>query len=344
MSEPNWWIYKPKHCARFYTWRPACREFASNSTNEIKYFTLCGVDAVDVFMLEEMGILNRNRNQRIQNITICEMCWIKITEIEKTLKPPLGPPILYGEIGELLTSVEDENIESAIPRERDTIAQRKAAREKRSRKDLMRAFPFDIINFDPCASLLDVDHHPTLRPGLEKVFEIQRDFGKRSFLLILTTPISHSNSRVSHISESIGSEFHSDYEANIENHEEIRNEIQRKFGTLEYDGIEEKSRIAISIAKSIILKNAKDDWICEHKGVDIYENNHHHQYLSSVILFTRRENGLFDGDNYLDEVTRVIREYPAYYSLNASENDEAVAKDLGELRAYAEEVKRSYED
>lgn len=277
------------------------------------------------------------------------MCWDKITEIEKTLKPPLGPPILYGEIGKLLTTDEDESIESAIPRERDTIAQRKAAREKRSRKDLMRAFPFDIINFDPCASFMDSDKKPTLLPGLKKVFELQRDHGKSRFLLILTTPIFYKKDKDTNaprfaVSEEIESEFHSDYLSNIDSHEEIKDKIQDKFNTLEYDSIEEKSRIAISIAKSIILKNAKNDWICEHKGIDIYENDKGNEFLSSVILFTRRENGLFNGDNYLDEVTRVIREYPNFYSFVDAEADQDVARDLTELKAYADGVKASYDE
>jgi hypothetical protein len=297
-------------------------------------------------MLEKMGILNRNRNQRIQNITICEMCWIKIAEIEKSLKPPLGPPILYGEIGKLLTADEDggESDETTIPRERDTLAQRKAARQRRARSDLMRAFPFDIINFDPCASLLDVDHHPTLLPGLQKVFEIQRDLGKDRFLLMLTTPILHSNSSVSHISDTIETEFQTDYEANIENHEDIRDEIHHKFGSLEFDKIEEKSRIAISIAKSIVLKNTKDDWICEHKGIDIYENGAGNLFLSSVILLTRKDNGLFDNDDYVNEVKRVIRDYPTFYSFAVADADQDVASDLADLKAYADKVKASYDE
>lgn len=340
MSEPDWWRYLPKHCARYHTWKPACTEFTQKSKPRlIKYFTLCGDSAVDVFMFERLGILSRNAVGRIQNIVICEEDENKLDDIEKYVKPPT--PVINCELGKVLTfqdSPETEHIQP-LDKRKLTLEERKIERIKRFQPILMDLFPFDIINFDPCRSLLNTESEDTknLLPGLMKIFEIQRELGKNQFILILTIPLGNG-SPLGSVSPSVESEFQSDFKNNIDNQSGIKVAIGNKFATINYDEIDEMARISLSIAKTIILKHTKDYWNCEHKGIDIYENNRGNKYLSSVILFIRKDNGLFDDTNYIEEIKRVILEYPAFYSYERSSNDEVVDGDLKAIKEFAESI------
>ena len=93
----GWDNYYSKHCTRMYGWLPASKEFKERKGNaKLKYLTLCDTNAIDIFMFEMEGILERDENKTLTGVTICEMEESKIAEIFQNVNSPLRESIIKG--------------------------------------------------------------------------------------------------------------------------------------------------------------------------------------------------------------------------------------------------------
>ncbi len=325
-----------KHCARYYGWLPATKTYQEQiGSDTLKYFTLCARQAIDVFMFEREGLLNRDANGKLGNVVICEQEREHASEIFNLVRPPLEEAILVGPLEQILTF---RDTPATKGRSADEYVKDRELRRLLRLKGLSERakayFPFHIINFDPYGNLLSPDQEDNpLYQALERVFELQK--GVDTFLLFVTTPIFHVHSDTE-------ARLKRDLESNASSHEDIRNALVSSFGTAEYDSIDRKTRVAIGFAKSLVMSAAKKSgWHHKHHGVFVYERGGGGKMVSSVVQFSK-ELGSSNQTSYVDDVIRVIKNKPKYYSRQTSEKDTVVRKHLNKVTQYREKTRLEY--
>lgn len=334
MREPDWDTYYCKHCARFYGWLPASKEYLKHAKKAtLKYFTLSGTKAIDVFMFELEGLLPRDKSGKLPNVVICEEIPDKVPEILDVVRPPTKEAIIIGKLQDVL-NFEDDEYTKITPLDAYSKDPKKRARLrlKRTFERLRLFFPFDIINFDPCDSLLSEDiAENKLYLALENVFELQKLTA--NFLLFVTIPkIDVADSSINRL--------RSDFEDNVYKYPEINKALLSSTKTIDYDGVDENKRMALGVAKSIVLRAArKKGWNCEHKGIYVYENEQGHRILNSVTVCTQA-SGEPSESSYVGDLVRIILDMPKYYSYSDSLQDQAVKEHLGRIVQFREESRQ----
>jgi len=325
----GWDNYYSKHCARFYGWLPASEKFKSERLRKkLKYLTLCDTNAIDIFMLEMAGVLTRDENKFLTDVIICEKDSEKINEIFQIVRPPLKESIIQGKIQKLLLFEDDDQTINIDPD--SDVRSRKLRLKlnlKKNAQKLKSYFPFDIINFDPWESLLKPDSE--IFKAFEKIFELQKSIN--SFLLFVTTPISHT--------ENIQDRFKDDFKSNINTFPEIKKVASEVLDTNKFDFIDDENKqMAIGFGKTIIAKIAKQHgWCSYHHGISVYENDSHRKLLSAVIEFSiERDNSWYSGD-----IVNIIKNMPHYYSYESSKNDEKVVEHLKTVVKNREQIKQN---
>lgn len=326
--------YYPKHCARYYGWLPAIKKYKIESKRKsLKYFTLCARQAIDVFMLEMNKLLLRDESKKLPNVVICEKDKDVVPEILNLVRPPLKEAVIPAALEDILLFQDDERTRgvSSNAYVRDPEI-RERLRIKGLAERLKMFFPFDIINFDPYGNFLKPSlSRNKLYQSLGKMFELQEQVS--AFLLLLTTPIFD-------IDPDSASQLRIDFEANVRKHEKIHNILQSSFRTIAYDEVDDKKRIAIAFAKSIVLATAKSTgWNCEHQGMYVYQNEHGHRFLSSVTKVYKMEESL-DESAYVDDIIRIIKSMPEYYSYKDVVKNQEVIEHLEKIKRYREEVRK----
>lgn len=309
----DWDNYYSKHCTRFYGWLPASLSFKKDKGDvKIKYLTLCDTQAIDIFMLEMEGVLERDENHALTGITICEMDESKIAEIFQNVNPPLREAIVKGKIQQLLLFEDNAELRALDP-EGDirNIAKRRQLNMRRDALRLQDSFPFDIINFDPCDSIINPDKE--MFGALDKIFELQKE--KDEFLIFATTPLK--------LNEKIYRIFSDDYKQNIEEHDAIKIASNEFLSTLVFEEIEDENKqAAIGFGKTLIAKlSIKHGFVSDQKGIYIYKSDNGTVMLSSVTLL-KKDSQVNINDWYPNEIVKIISEMPVIY-----ETDDAVSNE-----------------
>lgn len=334
MSDIDYDKYYVKHCARYYGWLPAIEKYKEELNREsLKYFTLCARSAIDVFMLEMKGLLLRDESKKLPNVVICENDKGAAIEILNLVRPPLKEAVIQGPLEDILLFQDDEQTRGLSPGAYvRNFKIRERLRIKMLSERLKMFFPFDVINFDPYGNLLSPGLSKNkLYQSLEKIFELQEQVD--TFLLLLTTPIFD-------IDPDSASQLRVDFKANIRKHKKIHDALLSSFRTIAYDKIEDKKRIAIGFAKSIVLATAKSTgWNCEHQGIYVYQNEHGHRFLSSVTKVYKTQTSP-DESAYVDDIIRIIKEMPEYYSYKDVVKNREVIEHLEKVKRYREEVRK----
>jgi hypothetical protein len=325
MSDPDWDTYYCKHCARFYGWLPAIKDYIKQTTKEsVTYFTLSDVKAVDVFMLEMEGILIRDERNRLPNVVICEGDPSKIAAILDVVRPPVKEAVIPDMLQDLLTFEDDEYTRTVSAEERPrSLKIRKRLRTKQNFEILKKYLPFDIINFDPNDNLLNpAPSENRLYKAFENIFELQKLTD--TFLLLVTTPIYD-------VAPGTDKRLRQDFATNVVKYTQIRGSLLKSVKTVQYDEIDETVRIAHGFAKSIVLSAARlHGWNCAHKGIYVYENEYHNKYLSSAVKCSN-PGTTPDEPSYIADITSVVINMPKRYSYGDSLKDDAVRQHLGKI-------------
>jgi hypothetical protein len=324
MSAPDWDKYYCKHCARLYGWLPASKEYKTrNDKINMRYFTLCDTKAIDVFMLEMEKVLSRDENGMLPNVIICEGDTSKIPEILEVVRPPLKEAVIPETLENILTFEDDDSTrnfpEGEQPRD---IRLRKKITLKRHYEFLKSYFPFDIINFDPCAGLLEPQPRKNgLYNALRRIFELQKRTER--FLIFVTTPITD-------IAPESKTMLKDNFDNNLR-HPSVKAALLESVKTIDYNKIEKIKRIAIGVAKAIIMKIAKENgWQCTHYGIYAYENENHNILLSLVVECFQYNDELGDSP-YIQDVIKVISNMPKYYSYSESSSNRQVKSHLDKI-------------
>lgn len=329
--------YYAKHCARFYGWLPAGKERKKQIQRSPKYLTLCGPQAIDVFMFEREEVLMRDKNKRLPNVIVCEDMQDAWIEILRVVRPPVDEAVILGKLQDILTFEDDEDTRGRSPDEDEpnfNIRQKLIIKGKF--EQVRKHFPFDIINFDPYGNLLNpVPENNKLYHSFSKIFELQRSTD--AFLLFVTTPIFdiHPDSE---------SYLKCNFESNVSSHADVRTVLQSAVGTTDYDKIDKKKRIAIGFAKSMVISVARiNGWNHKHLGIFVYESPSRRKMLSSVVQFSKAHNEPSQSI-YLEDIVEIINQMPTYYSYRESLINKEVKKHLDQIIEYRESIRCEYEE
>lgn len=332
----------PKHCARYYGWLPASKEYRKKTKGKpIKYFTLCAKEAIDVFMLELEGVLLRDRNRKLPNVVICEKEPIDAAEILNLVRPPLKEAIIIGKLEKILTFEDNKHTRGRSPDDPyDKVPSRhirEMLRIKGLAQRLKSYFPFDIINFDTYGNLLNPDDEANklLYQSFKKIFELQKSID--TFLLFVTTPITH-------IQSAFQSQFKNDLDLNVSKYPEIHTALLWSVNTIDYNDIDDDKRTALGFAKSIVIPAAKSEgWNSEHKGIYIYQHKGSWKMLNSVIQFSNARIAP-DESVYVEEIIRIIEQMPKYYSYEDSLKNQEVKEHLEQIKEYRKKTRNEYRE
>lgn len=144
----------PKHFVRTHCWLPACRQQATAVKNRTKhiplrYFTFCAADAIDVFMLERAGVIQRKEaSGRLEGVYFCE----RDPEDFGIIAGLIGSPEqgFQGEFDKIVLFEEDDETVgcSLLDDTPYTPELRNKLRLKDAKERFKSSFPFDIINLD----------------------------------------------------------------------------------------------------------------------------------------------------------------------------------------------------
>jgi len=336
---PDYNSYYAKHVVRYRAWLPAIKSLLPESGHKIlKYFTLCAKDAIDVFMLEKTGILRRNKNGSLGNIVICEREMRDAAEIRRLVRPPVKDAIIVGELGRILAFQDTQDTQDLQGYEDDerlrSMEQRKLFNTKRKHHQLLRFFPFDIVNFDTTGNMLNPDDEENilLLDGFKKIFEFQR--GTHEFLLIVTTPLGsvHRETEI---------DFSGDIATNANRHPEVRDALLSSCGTVDFAHIEEHKRTMIGFVKSIIIPCTRNNgWRAVHQRIDVYESSSPNWMMSVVVKLT--SGACRSLDAHIPDLVNVIRTMPIKTDYTSAKNDRRVVRDLHAIIEYREQVRRSF--
>lgn len=326
-KNPPYDVYDAKHFARHHGWLPASVEYArAVKIEKIKYFTLCAREAIDVFMFEKEGLLARDSEGQLHNVVICENDKSAVPEIKKLVRPPLQEAVIVGNLEDILTATAGpnaDNEDSKSQKERDR------RRDWQNFVQLKRFFPFDIVNFDTCNSLMDPPPGENrLLVALDRILELQRP--ARTFLLFVTTPISGLHNKLEDI-------FRDCLSQNVKAHEEIRQALLTSKRSDVYDKIEKGSRVVLGFAKSVILPAAqKHGWNTSHKGIYVYDSPTGATRMMSSVVQLSATSGR-DKETYVQDIIRIIQHMPEFYSsMNLAQKDE-VKNHLARIVQYRDE-------
>lgn len=332
--------YYGKHCARYYGWLPTSESYRKQIHRTPKYFTLCGPQAIDVFMLEKEKVLLRDKNNKLPNVIVCEDNEEAWTEILNLVRPPVKEAVILGKLQDILTFEDDKDTRGRSPDEDEiNFTIRKKLIIKGKFEQLKKHFPFDIINFDPCESILDPDLETNkLYQAFKRIFKFQFQESINSFLLFVTTNITN-------IHPNIESQFRSDFESNVATYSEIHDTLSSESINTYDEFSDDNKRKALGFAKSIVMPAARSKgWNCDHQGIYIYEYEPGTRMLSLVVRLSKADTNL-DETTYVKDVLQIIKSMPNYYPYR--EYDEVSAKDkvkehLEGVKKYREKIRNSY--
>lgn len=329
--------YYPKHCARYYGWLPAAKEYTEQIQRSPKYFTLCGAQAIDVFMFEMEGVLVRDdKNRKLPGVIVCEQNEEAWTEIIDVVRPPVQEAVILGNLQEILTFEDDEDTRDRSPDEDEPSFEiRKKLSRKGKFQQLKKHLPFDIINFDPWESLVSAPlEENQLYEAFKKVFALQERVD--SFLLLITTKITDIDSTVQ-------SRFKEDFESNVSNHPQIGEALLSSVNTTTYHSIDENKRRALGFAKSIVMSAARsEEWNCEHQGIYIYESKPHGAIMLSSVVKLSKSDVPPDETVHVEDILRIIEDMPKYYPYKEACSNQEVVEHLRKIREYREEIRNQY--
>lgn len=325
----NWDLYYGKHCARYYGWLPASKNFKAKVGNKkLKYLTLCDVTALDIFMLEKEGVLTRDENKYLSDVIICEMKEGLIQEIFEVVRPPLKEAIIPGKIEKLLIFEDDADTVGVDP---DTDVRSKKVRDKlnlkKRSKKLQSAFPFDIINFDPFGNIFRTQSE--LYRGFKRIFELQDEID--TFLLFITSSISI---------EEVSKLFKDDFDNNVKKHPSIKEIVEANAELNNYDGLEDYKKASIGLSKTLINKIALEyGWVADHKGIYVYENDKRNHLVSAVIEVSKNQHKSNHGW-YVSDVENILQNMPVFFSFEESTNNQAVKNHIKKVVKHREAIQK----
>ncbi len=166
-----------KHYVRRYGWLEAAKKQKRAIKNRskripLRYFTFCAVEAIDVFMFEHEGILERSKETGyLEGVYFCERDPGNFARIADLIG--LTAQGFPGEFEKIVLFEDDEDTEGKTRGDGNYYPSQ--VRKKLINKDahcrLRKAFPFDIINLDVCGVMFP-PKKGVMAPLLKSIIQI----------------------------------------------------------------------------------------------------------------------------------------------------------------------------
>lgn len=335
----DWDAHYAKHCVRYYGWLPASVSFKDqNGVKAVKYFTLCGVKALDVFTLELGEVLSRDKRNKLPNVIICERDLSLIPDILRVVCPPVPEAVIPGAIQDILfyddsqLKTAKEKIAQLGLKGRTALNVRRVERLARLNKRLIDHFPFHIINFDTCGSMIN---NKKLFEAFAKMVQLQK--GRiNSFLAFLTTECYDAEPQAEET-------YRRCVARNATQHAEIRDALVLKYGSTYYDDVgNEQIRLGLGLVKCAVIPSAtRLGWVVKYHGFYTYENPNLRKMLSLVIEFADMHGKVHDSD-CINEIVEFIRTDPTFFSFEGAKSNEEVLNHLRAVIKYRKNIPREY--
>lgn len=295
-----------KHYIRMYGWLPSSAACAASiAPRHVRYFTFCAASAVDVFMLEREGVLQRDANGRLRGAYFCEMDAEAFEEIVQLIRSKD-----QGFLGRFEDIVLFNDGPGTVNRTYTNPGKGKITAQLRERlriKDLherMRSsFPFDLINLDATGTLLPPNQGAAsdLVKAVMQIIAWQRDTslpnGRKidRFSHFLTAEVDNSASN----DEAIG-QLISLVNCNLEQVSGFRDCWERRFGALsieELASVRFEEFFSVAFVKAVVEKSIRLGWDVVSDGRFLYKRARRgktYRMMSEVLTFRRVTPGPAD--------------------------------------------------
>lgn len=225
-----------KHFVRKNGWLPACKSqlYAVRNRKNIplRYFTFCAAEAIDVFMLEHEGMLQRSdKTGRLEGVYFCEKNPDDFGKIASLIGSPEQG--FLGDFEKIVLFKDDEDTvgQELYPQPKEDEKDddpvfsedvRKKLHYKDTQRHLREAFPFDILNLDVFGMMFP-PRKGVITPLLKSLIRIlewqaKSNFSNhrpcQQFTLLLTSHIDPSNTDEEAIRQ-LAKRFSENIETNI---------------------------------------------------------------------------------------------------------------------------------
>lgn len=365
---------EPKHYVRMKGWCPACvwrahrvqwqvQTHKDCRKRPLKYFTLCASKAVDVFMLERAGILERcSTSNRHDHVFFCEKNPVEYAEILERI----GTNGFLGSLEDIILFEDDDDTAGRCLDDNKRVERR--VRRKLELKDqhekLVSAFPFDIVNLDVCGTVFPPGQGKIspLIGALRRILEWQRepdaDDGHecQGFTLLLTSSLNHGP-----VDQSAMEDLISRMKQNL-GYDAFKEAFETKWGHADPDTLFEQDFplfFSLALPKVIIRDALERGWNPSYRGIYLYKRTDEksgltYSMMSSVTHLQR--SGLSPStttlshtsfetqvDRYVEATSDVLRFSPEM--VNEKLNDAGalaeVTKDLKAITTYRDKLLKS---
>lgn len=349
-----------KHYVRLNAWLPAAREQHEAIANPgpLRYFTFCAASAIDVFMLLDAGLLDREPDTGcIEGPFFCEEKPEDFNRISQLLGAhDQGIMGTFEDI--VLFEDDDETAGKSIEDEAEHYPRplREKLWTKQHHHRFRAAFPFDVINLDlfgtwfpPKAGALS----PTLKT-VRRLLEWQREPGLDgrtvdTFTLFITSHVERGKPNASALAE-----LRALLEAN-KGYTDFERSFTDRFGSVDAQKVLDEdfdTFYALALPKMIIGEAYERGWLGSQRFRSLHRRRRkmpdgqieEYKIISWVGRFERIAQPLTLGygatpanQDYVHQIVSLVADDPIEIDEDTIENAEAVADDLARVVAFRED-------
>jgi len=265
----------------------------------ISYFTFCAASAIDVFMLEQNGLIARERRSgRLEHVYFCECDEVEFSKISNLIG---SADAGFMEKFEDFVLFEDNDTTKGKDGfdDREKVSSDPSIRRKFSCKALQRRFielfPFDVLNLDFYGNLFPPRAHvySPLLQSIKRIFEWQTrrssldDHKCEGFTVFLTAYVNRADLNVQAV-ENLALTVRS----NLQRFPELAQAFESRF--LHRDPellIEQDFPVFFSIILPKIVANIaiEHGWIGRHRKIYIYSRPEFGTYymMTSIVCYEK---------------------------------------------------------
>lgn len=274
-----------KHYVRVHGWLPAVEHRSRRVGNQrsIKYLTFCASNAIDVFLLESEGYLQRDpETARLENVYFCE----RIPEDFGNISTLIGSSH-QGFLGDFEDIVLFEDTSETQGQMLSDIGEPGRDQELRDQlliKDakfrLRDAFPFDVLNIDISGSFFPPNEPPASRmvQALREVLDWQTEASNQDptfheFTIFVTSKVANKDTN----SDALDG-LQKLIEENIDTYQEYSDAFQAKYAHLSVDNLRETQYpdfFVHGLCKVLTSDATSKHWDIEYRCVFAYHRSGH---------------------------------------------------------------------
>ena len=352
----DWDTDSLKHYVRMFGWLPAAEdqlEVCREEGRPLRYLTFCAAQALDVFLLLQRSVLERDPESNVVlNTYFCERQTQDFTEISDLIGP--HDQGFLGDFQEMVLFDDDcettgRSLGDIETRYEGSLRRKLQLKERHQR--FRSVGPFDLLNLDFCGVFFPPSGgvlSPTLR-AIRRILEWQAEPGPLderigSFTIFLTTHV-----RAGIANEDAVRELISMVDQNRSAYPDFKAAFDARFeavSTAEAAATDFVPFYTIALPKVIMGEAFDRGWLARVKFSRIYRRSTYYM-LAWVARFERIEGQLEMGHAstpdaaYVDQVSRLAKDAGDVIDPNMDDVTRLAASDLAEVVEYRQRYVQS---